>query len=430
MSAYKRQGTALALVGIAVIIAVIAWFGMIPSTKPASGPALPTAGAVRPNETPALAREAALTTAPAASQASPPASETPAPAAPVAAAAPGEAADPRFDVVRVEPTGESVIAGRGVPGATVELIRNGVVHDRVVADASGLFAFVPPVFPAGNHEIILRTIAPDGSRAQSRQSVTVVVAENKTSAPVVALAAPDRPTVVLSQPETTPAQPSDPVPATSEPRRLGTEVAGLAGTVTSPRLPVRIASVDAEDGGGLFVSGEAAPGASVRLYLNDTMIAPGNADGVGRVSFAIGRGVKPGSYRVRLDDVDPIDGSVKTRAEVLFTMPSMVAAAVPAVPGVEATPGPAPATAVTAVASADVATGRTRSSDTVMVPEVNTAIVSRGDSLWRISRRIYGRGMRYTEIYVANQEQIRNPQLIYPGQLFVLPADAAAAQVQ
>jgi nucleoid-associated protein YgaU len=313
-----------------------------------------------------------------------------------------------------------------------------------VADASGLFAFVPPVFPAGSHEIVLRTIAPDGSRAQSRQSVTVVVAENKTSAPVVALAAPDRPTVVLSQPDAPPAQPSDPVPAAPrpsdampsdampaapEPRRLGTEVAGLAGTATGPRLPVRIASVDAEDGGGLFVSGEAAPGASVRLYLNDTMIAPGNADGIGRVSFSIGRGVKPGSYRVRLDDVDPVDGAVKTRAEVLFTMPSTLAAAVPSVPGVEATPGPAPATAV-AAASADVATGRTRNSDTVMVPEVNTAIVSRGDSLWRISRRIYGRGMRYTEIYVANQEQIRNPQLIYPGQLFVLPADAAAAQVQ
>lgn len=61
-----------------------------------------------------------------------------------------------------------------------------------------------------------------------------------------------------------------------------------------------------------------------------------------------------------------------------------------------------------------------------MVPEVSTAIVSRGENLWRISRRTYGRGMRYTTIFDANQEQIRNPHRIYPGQVFVLPTDAAA----
>jgi nucleoid-associated protein YgaU len=51
--------------------------------------------------------------------------------------------------------------------------------------------------------------------------------------------------------------------------------------------------------------------------------------------------------------------------------------------------------------------------------------VSRGDSLWRISQRIYGKGYRYTVIYGANQTQIRNPNLIYPGQIFVLPNDEA-----
>jgi nucleoid-associated protein YgaU len=59
----------------------------------------------------------------------------------------------------------------------------------------------------------------------------------------------------------------------------------------------------------------------------------------------------------------------------------------------------------------------------VLVPEVNTAIVSRGDSLWRISRRVYGSGMRYTVIYDANEDQIRNRDLIYPGQVFVLPPE-------
>jgi nucleoid-associated protein YgaU len=59
---------------------------------------------------------------------------------------------------------------------------------------------------------------------------------------------------------------------------------------------------------------------------------------------------------------------------------------------------------------------------TVVIPSINTTIVSRGDNLWRISQRIYGKGVRYTVIYGANQDQIRNPDLIYPGQVFVLPS--------
>ena len=57
----------------------------------------------------------------------------------------------------------------------------------------------------------------------------------------------------------------------------------------------------------------------------------------------------------------------------------------------------------------------------MVVPKIATATVSRGDSLWRISRITYGVGMRYAAIYKANREQIRNPNLIYPGQIFVVP---------
>jgi len=42
--------------------------------------------------------------------------------------------------------------------------------------------------------------------------------------------------------------------------------------------------------------------------------------------------------------------------------------------------------------------------------------------LWRLSRTTYGEGTRYAVIYKANREQIRNPNLIYPGQIFVLPS--------
>jgi nucleoid-associated protein YgaU len=48
-------------------------------------------------------------------------------------------------------------------------------------------------------------------------------------------------------------------------------------------------------------------------------------------------------------------------------------------------------------------------------------IIRRGDTLWRISRRVYGRGVRYSTIYLANQEQIRDPDMIWPGQVFAVP---------
>jgi nucleoid-associated protein YgaU len=50
------------------------------------------------------------------------------------------------------------------------------------------------------------------------------------------------------------------------------------------------------------------------------------------------------------------------------------------------------------------------------------AIIRRGDNLWTIARRVYGEGIKYTTIYDANTGQIRNPDRIYPGQVFDLPA--------
>lgn len=54
----------------------------------------------------------------------------------------------------------------------------------------------------------------------------------------------------------------------------------------------------------------------------------------------------------------------------------------------------------------------------------NSVIIRRGDTLWQISRRVYGQGVRYTTIYLANSNQIRNPDLIEPGQVFQVPNEA------
>ncbi|MET0527111.1 MAG: LysM peptidoglycan-binding domain-containing protein [Microvirga sp.] len=332
---------------------------------------------------------------------------------------------PSFDLVRVEPNGESVIAGRAAPGATIELLRGDQVHARAVADASGLFAIVPPSLPPGSHQVMLQSIAPDGVRQRSPQTVTVVIDKAGTR-PLVTLASPDQPTVLLSNPEPPEPKvaelPKAPEPKVAEPKpaepttqpapqQQANTAPPAAAAQPTPRPEIKIVTVESEDG-KLFVSGQAAPGATVRLYLNESLIAPGGAGGDGKLSFSIGSGVRPGEYRIRLDDVDPVSGQVKSRAEVGFNVPAQVASAEPEAPA--ATPQDAAKPAPEAQVAA---------AGTVVIPNINTAIVSRGDNLWRISQRIYGQGVRYTVIYGANQDQIRNPNLIYPGQVFVLPTD-------
>jgi nucleoid-associated protein YgaU len=53
--------------------------------------------------------------------------------------------------------------------------------------------------------------------------------------------------------------------------------------------------------------------------------------------------------------------------------------------------------------------------------EAGNYTVRRGNSLWWIARRTYGHGTRFTAIYSANRELIRDPDLIYPGQVLKMP---------
>ena len=304
---------------------------------------------------------------------------------------------PAFDVARIEPTGEAVIAGRATPGTTVELLRNGEVHDRAVADQSGQFVMVPPRLPSGTYDLTLRSKQPDGKQATSKQSVAVAIEPGPSDRPVVALMTPGKPTVVLSQP-------AAPKPA--------------AGAVV-------VGAVETESDGKLHVSGQARPGAAVRLYLNDSFVASVTAGADGRFAVTINKGVTAGSYRVRLDEVESNSGTVRSRAEVPFNVPDTEVTASVAAQDTPSKPaGTAAGQPQLAAAGATVLPGG-GSPSSVVVPKVVTTTVSRGDSLWRLSQLSYGAGTRYAVIYKANQKQIRNPNMIYPGQVFVVPTPAA-----
>ena len=306
---------------------------------------------------------------------------------------------PSFDVARIEPSGEAVIAGRAAPGATVELLRNGEPQDHVVADQSGQFVMVPPRLPSGTYDLTLRSKQPDGKEATSKQSVAVALEPTPNERPVVALMTPGKPTVVLSQ------------PAAPKP---------MAGKVV-------VEAVETEPGGKFHVTGRARPGATVRLYLNDSFVASATAGADEHFAVTINQGVAPGNYHVRLDEMEQNSGVVRARAEVPFNVPdTTVTASVPTQAAASKRPG-----ITTAQQPQLAAAGSTVPPDTVppdgaspsavVVPKITTTTVSRGDSLWRISRLAYGLGPRYAVIYKANREQIRNPDLIYPGQIFVLP---------
>lgn len=306
---------------------------------------------------------------------------------PAAGASAGAAGVPSFDVVRIEPNGDAVVAGRAAPGSTVELLRNGEVHDRVVVDQSGEFAMVPRPLPPGAYDLTLRAKRSDGTEVTSKQSVTVVLQPRSNDRPMVALMTPDKPTVVLSQP------------------------GAAAGSDK-----VTVEAVDVEPSGKLHVSGRAQPGAAVRVYLNDSFVAAVTAGADGHLAVTVNQGVTPGHYRVRLDEVEASSGKVSARAEVPLNVPDTVhTASIPAQTAASDHPASGPAQLATAGPQAG-------SPSAVVVPKLTTVTVSRGDSLWRISNRALGSGTRYATIYKANHKQIRNPNLIYPGQVFVMPA--------
>ena len=214
----------------------------------------------------------------------------------------------------------------------------------------------------------------------------------------MALITPNKPTVVLSQPGSS---------------KL------TAGTVV-------VEAVEIEPGGKFHVSGRARAGATVRLYLNDSFVAPVTAGADGRFAVTINEGVAPGNYRVRVDELESNSGAVRARAEVPFNVPDQ------AVTGTATAQATAPKrTDIAAVGQPKLAAAGgtvvpdTGSPSAVVVPKIATTTVSRGDTLWRLSQVTYGVGTRYATIYKANRQQIRNPNLIYPGQIFVMPASEA-----
>ena len=232
--------------------------------------------------------------------------------------------------------------------------------------------------------------------------------------------------------------------------------ANLAAPAVSPSSPDADESVPVFDvarierTGDAVIAGRAAPGAIVELLRNGEPHDRAVADQSGQFVIVPPR-LPPGDHEltlrsrqpdgkqatskqsvvVALNEVESSSGAVRSRAEAPFNVPGTVGAnrsvLDQAVGSSQAhQPSQRQDIAVSQQPSSTAATPLSEgaSPSAAIVPKIATTIVSRGDSLWRISRVTYGAGMRYAIVYKANRDQIRNPNRIYPGQIFVLPMKA------
>ena len=161
---------------------------------------------------------------------------------------------------------------------------------------------------------------------------------------------------------------------------------------------VTISAVEADTAGGLYIAGMARTPETVRVYLDDKLLGDAKPTEGGTWLLEIHREMPSGTYKVRADQIDG-KGEVLVRAEVPFERDIEVASLKP-------------------VGETGGAAGASASGS---MPEVETVIIKRTENLWRISRKLYGKGIRWSTLYQANKDQIRNPRWIFPGQVFVVP---------
>lgn len=292
---------------------------------------------------------------------------------------------PTFDIVRIAKDRTAVIAGRAPAGSTVRLSLGGKVLAEAPASHRGEWvAVIDKPLPSGQAELDLLATLPDGRAIASDSVVALLVPGGKAPATARATAS--------STTGATPAGAAGKEPQTALAVLLPKSGAAPAKLLQKPEPKggpssnkLSVDTVDYDDKGNVVVSGSAPAGAKVRTYVDNKPVGISQADKNKGWQLKPKAEVAPGSHTLRVDQVDKA-GRVVSRVELPFVR----------------------------VAAADVLASTTARYRVIVQP---------GNSLWRIARRVYGSGNRYTVIYQANDDQIRDPDMIFPGQVFNLPAE-------
>ncbi|HEY3149898.1 MAG TPA: Ig-like domain-containing protein [Dongiaceae bacterium] len=323
-------------------------------------------------------------------------------AAPANPATGGEAGNaptpPSFDVVRVNPSGDAVIAGRAQPDSDVTILDQGKPIGSVRADGRGEWVFLPDsALDPGEHSFTLES-KQDGAvaAAPKRESETSVVVLVPQVAKDIAGRASDQPAGALAI--EVPKSGEGPTRVMNVPDQPAEAAAG------APKEP-QISAIDYDASGRAILSGKAPGGARLFVYVDNKPIGEAVADEDGAWSFTPPAPLAQGLHVIRVDQVDQ-SGKVLARAETPFEQAAI----------------PLAANSGTGTQQTASNTGTAGAEDSAMALAGGKIVVQPGNSLWKLARESYGQGVRYTVIYEANKDQITNPDLIYPGQVFSVPA--------
>jgi nucleoid-associated protein YgaU len=336
----------------------------------------------------------------------------------------GKPVRPTFDVVRAEPTGELIIAGRAEPGWAVSVESNGKPIGSAMADDQGEWVIQPETaVTMGEHSLELKSQSPKGKQLLfSKQRLALSIGEPTKSRPLVALTEEGQPTRVLQ------------MPAGQDERRtagVGTEAAAnlqnppFKPSATGDASPAQVSftSLDYEQVEGrntVYLTGRATPGARIMLYVNNEFTGTTTADATGSWSFKGLRELNDGKHILRADHVEIAAGKVVARAEVNFDREVPKAIAQGTGDALALAAGSAQQRPRTELAEAGRTANKANDSANFTAPdpaaEPNVITVRRGDTLWQIAQRYYGNGAKYTQIFQTNKGQIRDPNLIYPTQ--------------
>ena len=294
-------------------------------------------------------------------------------AAPEAKPQPALAAEkPRISVEAVEIEGRRVfVAGRTEPGARVRVYANEILLGDAKASPGGQFLVeAERDLPVGDYIVRADLLGP-----RAEVLARAAVPFEREPGETIAAVASDEPAAEEPQAEAAAeAEPAGQKPATGQ---VAAEESALATQQSEASAEAKPAETSA--GGQMAAAGEAKPEAAT--------------DGVTREQPAMAAG-----------------------------SPSQPAAS-------EAT---AQQPAKAASAEQEAGTAAAADAQEITAPKLKSVagavIIRRGDTLWRISRRVYGRGVRYTTIYLANQDQIEDPDRIWPGQVFSVPGKTGAGE--
>jgi len=409
-------------------------------------------------------------------------------------------AAPVFDVLRVEPDGSVLVAGKAGARAEVEVLSGEAVLGKAAAGPEGDFVvLLDEMLKPGDYRLALRATSPEGETVLSDGTAIVSIPEAKDGQVLAMVEEPGRPAELISVPqapatadeelaedaaaeatpeagpaeaatqEEAPAAPAEVAAPEVEGTAQEEEAAPATGTEAAPEAaaeaetpadepaapqPAALPAVSVEaveiEGDTIFVAGRADAGRTVRVYAGTVLLGDAVASEGGRFLVEAKRHLDVGNYLIRADLLGD-DGSVVARAGVPFEREpgESIAAVAPAAPAAEepaqAQPeqvaaAPAAEDDAQPAAPADAAAEPEAEAEVAVAPAAlageedeatapplqrvdGAVIIRRGDSLWRISRRVYGHGIRYSTIYLANQDQIHDPNRIWPGQVFTLPGE-------